>query len=129
MGQLAMEEMANMKYEYMRLEKEVRANMIERERSLKEIRDRLVDLYEESQGLVRTESEFDMQMLQEEPKKKGKSVEEELKELDEILTKMQDVTLVPQFDEIYPRYVKFIFHGSEMQLVMRNDFLKECWRR
>lgn len=109
MGQLAMEEMANMKYEYTRLEKEVRANMIERERSLKEIRDRLVDLYEESQGLVRTESEFDMQMMQEEPKKKGKNIEEELRELDEILTRMQDVTLVPQFDDIYPRYEDFSF--------------------
>lgn len=55
MGQLAMEEMANMKSEYTRLEKEVRANMTDREMCLKEIRDRLVDLREESQGLVRTE--------------------------------------------------------------------------
>lgn len=56
MGQMAMEEMANMRYEYTRLEREVRTNMMERESCLKEIRDRLVDLYEESQGLVRTEA-------------------------------------------------------------------------
>lgn len=55
MGQLAMEEMANMKFEYTRLEKEVRTNMIDREGNLKEIRDRLKDLREETQGLVRTE--------------------------------------------------------------------------
>lgn len=58
MGQLAMEEMANMKYEYARLEKEVRSNMVDREACLKEIRERLVALLEESQGLVRTEVNF-----------------------------------------------------------------------
>ncbi|KAK6629025.1 hypothetical protein RUM43_002842 [Polyplax serrata] len=106
MGQLAMEEMANMKSEYTRLEKEVRANMTDREMCLKEIRDRLVDLREESQGLVRTESEFDIQMIQtvtvEEPRKKGKDMEQEIRELNEILTRLQDVTLVPNVKNILP---------------------------
>lgn len=44
-----------------------------------------------------------MQMMQEEPKKKGKDIEQELKELDELLLKMQDVTLVPRFSDIFPR--------------------------
>ena len=48
-------------------------------------------------------SEFDMQMMQEEPKRKGKPIEEELRELDELLSRMQDVTLVPKFSDIFPR--------------------------
>ncbi|KAL0280410.1 UNVERIFIED_CONTAM: hypothetical protein PYX00_001705 [Menopon gallinae] len=108
MGQLAMEEMANMRYEYMRLERDVRTNMMERESCLKEIRDRLVDLYEESQGLVRTESEFDMQLMQGETKRRGRNLEEEVEELRVILYKLQEVTLVPHMKDILPRLVEIL---------------------
>ena len=40
----------------------------------------------------------------EEPKKKGKDIEQEIRELNDILTRLQDVTLVPNAKNILPKY-------------------------
>lgn len=55
MGQLATEEFANLKAEYNFLEKEVRMNMIERERTINEIKKKIEDVKEECLGFVRTD--------------------------------------------------------------------------
>ncbi|XP_053624670.1 uncharacterized protein LOC128683264 [Plodia interpunctella] len=104
MGQLAMEYLDDRKYEFSKLEKEVKANMKERERTLKLVRREVAYLTESFPNLIRKEEATNLDDLYEDEDAHSKhSIHWELEEVMAICKRLQKATLVSAFDHILPR--------------------------
>ncbi|XP_045784996.1 uncharacterized protein LOC123880742 isoform X1 [Maniola jurtina] len=104
MGQLAMEYLDDRKFEFNKLEKEIKLNMKERERTLKLVRREVAFLTDSFPNLIRKEEATNLDDLYEDEDAASQhSVHWELEEVMEICKRLQKATLVSSFDKILPR--------------------------
>ncbi|XP_052746644.1 uncharacterized protein LOC112047652 [Bicyclus anynana] len=104
MGQLAMEYLDDRKFEFSKLEKEIKANMKERERTLKLVRREVAFLTDSFPKLIRKEEATNLDDLYDDEDAASKhSVHWELEEVMAICKRLQKATLVSSFDRILPR--------------------------
>ncbi|XP_032527151.1 uncharacterized protein LOC116777614 [Danaus plexippus] len=104
MGQLAMEYLDDRKFEFSKLEKEIKANMKERERTLKLVRREVAYLTDSFPSLIRKEEATNLDDLYEdEDAVSHHSVHWELEEVMGICKRLQRATLVSSFDKILLR--------------------------
>ncbi|CAG4942236.1 uncharacterized protein LOC123705074 [Colias croceus] len=104
MGQLAMEYLDDRKFEFSKLEKEIKTNMKERERTLKLVRREVAYLTDSFPNLIRKEEATNLDDLYEDEDAGSKhSVHWELEEVMGICKRLQKATLVPSFDKILLR--------------------------
>ncbi|CAG9558142.1 unnamed protein product [Danaus chrysippus] len=104
MGQLAMEYLDDRKFEFSKLEKEIKANMKERERTLKLVRREVAYLTDSFPSLIRKEEATNLDDLYEdEDAVSHHSVHWELEEVMAICKRLQRATLVSSFDKILLR--------------------------
>ncbi|XP_049885935.1 uncharacterized protein LOC126380516 [Pectinophora gossypiella] len=104
MGQLAMEYLDDRKFEFNKLEKEIKANMKERERTLKLVRREVAYLTDSFPRLIRKEEATNLDDLYEDEDAHSQhSVHWELEEVMIICKNLQRATLVSSFDQILLR--------------------------
>ncbi|XP_026762607.2 uncharacterized protein LOC113521303 [Galleria mellonella] len=104
MGQLAMEYLDDRKFEFSKLEKEIKANMKERERTLKLVRREVAYLTDSFPNLIRKEEATNLDDLYEDEDVGSKhSVHWELEEVMSICKGLQKATLVSSFEQIILR--------------------------
>ncbi|XP_041987583.1 eukaryotic translation initiation factor 3 subunit A [Aricia agestis] len=104
MGQLAMEYLDDRKFDYNKLEKEIKANMKERERTLKIVRRELTFLTNSFPNLIRKEEVTNLdELYEEEETGSSHSVHWELEEVVGTCKRLQRATLSQSFDSILPR--------------------------
>ncbi|KAG6452191.1 hypothetical protein O3G_MSEX007493 [Manduca sexta] len=104
MGQLAMEYLDDRKFEFSKLEKEIKVNMKERERTLKLARREVAYLTDSFPDLIRKEEATNLDDLYEDEDAVSKhSVHWELEEVMGICKRLQKATLVSSFDKILLR--------------------------
>ncbi|XP_026316058.1 uncharacterized protein LOC113227376 [Hyposmocoma kahamanoa] len=131
MGQLAMEYLDDRKFEFNKLEKEIKANMKERERTLKLVRREVAYLTNSFPKLIRKEEATSLDDLYEnEDAGSHHSVHWELEEVLAICKKLQKSTLVSSFDEILSRLKEQRYQTERLSMqlitnVMKRDALIE----
>ncbi|KAL0852275.1 hypothetical protein ABMA28_000483 [Loxostege sticticalis] len=104
MGQLAMEYLDDRKFEVNKLTQEIKANMKERERTLKLVRREVAYLIDSFPDLIRKEEATNLDDLYEELETGSQhSVHWELEEVMLICKRLQKATLVPSFEKILLR--------------------------
>ncbi|XP_028033018.1 uncharacterized protein LOC114245167 [Bombyx mandarina] len=104
MGQLAIEYLDDRKFEFSKLEKEIKANMKERERTLRLARREVAYLTDSFPDLIRKEEATNLDDLYEVDEDGSvHSVHWELEEVMAICKRLQKATLVSSFDQILLR--------------------------
>lgn len=103
MGQLATEDVANLREEYKTIEREVKANMRLRDRQVKKLREEVDDVYKECKLLTRTESDTELSQNDVGPTLSELALPKEIEKLQENIRLVQTATLVPTFEDIFPQ--------------------------
>ncbi|CAB3225140.1 unnamed protein product [Arctia plantaginis] len=119
MGQLAMEYLDDRKFEFSKLEKEIKANMKERERTLKLARREVAFLTDSFPNLIRKEEATNLDDLYEnEDTGSKRSVHWELEEVMSICKRLQKATLVSTFDQILSRLKEQRYQTDRLTLAL-----------
>ncbi|CAH4038837.1 unnamed protein product [Pieris brassicae] len=117
MGQLAMEYLDDRKFEFSKLEKEIKVNMKERQRTLKLVRREVAYLTDSFPNLIRKEEATNLDDLYEDEDTGSKhSVHWELEEVMGICKKLQKATLVPSFDKILLRLKEQTYQTERLMM-------------
>ncbi|XP_013144909.1 PREDICTED: uncharacterized protein LOC106108324 [Papilio polytes] len=125
MGQLAMEYLDDRKYEFNKLEKEIKANMKERERTLKLVRREVTYLTESFPNLIRKEEATNLDELYEEQDNVSlHSVHWELEEVMGICKSLQRGTLVTAFDQILLRLKEQKYQSERLMTQLTQNSMK-----
>ncbi|CAH2035351.1 unnamed protein product, partial [Iphiclides podalirius] len=125
MGQLAMEYLDDRKFEFNKLEKEIKANMKERERTLKIVRREVAYLTESFPDLIRKEEATNLDDLYEEQDNASlHSVHWELEEVMSICKRLQRGTLVSSFDQILLRLKEQRYQSDRLMMQLTQNSLK-----
>ncbi|XP_012261634.2 myosin-9-like isoform X1 [Athalia rosae] len=104
MGQLATENLDDTRTRYKNLERDVRVNMKERERTLNIVRFQVDDLWAYLQSLVRTESEMNLNELTDNEANSENDLQREIKDLEKVFENIKESMLVRSYEEIFPRF-------------------------
>ncbi|KAL4717605.1 hypothetical protein ACJJTC_000754, partial [Scirpophaga incertulas] len=133
MGQLAMEYLDDRKFEFNKLEKEIKTNMRERDRTLKLIRREVAYLTDSFPNLIRKEEATNLdELYEDEDVGSHHSVHWELEEVMGICKRLQNSTLVSSFEQILLRLKEQKYQTERllMQLTVnsakRNALLENC---
>ncbi|KAH9637239.1 hypothetical protein HF086_006883 [Spodoptera exigua] len=119
MGQLAMEYLDDRKYEYNKLEREIKANMKERERTLKLARREVTYLTDSFPNLIRKEEATNLDDLYEdEDVSSYHSIHWELDEVMRICKRLQKATLVSSFDQILLRLKEQRYQSGRLMMAL-----------
>ncbi|CAH1647559.1 unnamed protein product [Spodoptera littoralis] len=119
MGQLAMEYLDDRKYEYNKLEREIKANMKERERTLKLARREVAYLTDSFPSLIRKEEATNLDDLYEDEEVGSHhSLHWELDEVMRICKRLQKATLVSSFDQILLRLKEQRYQSSRLMMAL-----------
>ncbi|CAH0577996.1 unnamed protein product [Chrysodeixis includens] len=119
MGQLAMEYLDDRKFEYSKLEKEIKANMKERERTLKLARREVAYLTDSFPSLIRKEEATNLDDLYEDEEVRSQhSVHWELEEVMGICKRLQTATLVSSFEDIILRLKEQRYQTGRLTMAM-----------
>ncbi|KAK2582345.1 hypothetical protein KPH14_004681 [Odynerus spinipes] len=103
-GQLAAENVDDLKEKYNRMTRDILKNMKERERTLAVARERVADLWEYAKSLVRVESVAALVKGGAESSRSGTdALEKQLMHLEKICGILQDTVLVRTHNELFPR--------------------------
>ncbi|XP_063394540.1 uncharacterized protein LOC134679511 [Cydia fagiglandana] len=125
MGQLAMEYLDDRKYEYNKLEKEIKANMKERQRTLKLVRREVAYLTDSFPKLIRKEEATNLDDLYDDDDVKSHhSVHWELEEVMGICKRLQKATLVSSFDQILLRLKEQAYQTERLMMQLRLNSIK-----
>ncbi|RVE42190.1 hypothetical protein evm_013155 [Chilo suppressalis] len=117
MGQLAMEYLDDRKFEFNKLEKEIKANMKERERTLKLVRREVTYLTESFPNLIRKEEATNLDDLYEDDDVGSHhSVHWELEEVMGICKRLQKSTLVSAIDQILMRLKEQTYQTERLMM-------------
>ncbi|XP_035438499.2 uncharacterized protein LOC118268219 [Spodoptera frugiperda] len=119
MGQLAMEYLDDRKYEYNKLEREIKANMKERERTLKLARREVAYLTDSFPSLIRKEEITNLDDLYEDEDVGSQhSIHWELDEVMRICKRLQKATLVSSFDQILLRLKEQRYQSGRLMMAL-----------
>ncbi|CAH2217746.1 jg22975, partial [Pararge aegeria aegeria] len=125
MGQLAMEYLDDRKFEFNKLEKEIKANMKERERTLKLVRREVAFLTDSFPSLIRKEEATNLDDLYEDADAASHhSVHWELAEVMEICKRLQKATLVSSYDKILPRLEEQKYQSERLMTQLTLNSMK-----
>ncbi|XP_034839352.1 chromosome partition protein Smc isoform X2 [Maniola hyperantus] len=125
MGQLAMEYLDDRKFEFNKLEKEIKLNMKERERTLKLVRREVAFLTDSFPNLIRKEEATNLDDLYEDEDAASQhSVHFELEEVMEICKRLQKATLVSSFDKILPRLKEQRYQTERLMMQLTLNSMK-----
>ncbi|KAM3968706.1 LOW QUALITY PROTEIN: uncharacterized protein ACR2FA_013018 [Aphomia sociella] len=125
MGQLAMEYLDDRKFEFSKLEKEIKANMKERERTLKLVRREVAYLTDSFPNLIRKEEATNLDDLYEDEDAGSKhSVHWELDEVMSICKSLQKATLVSSFEQILLRLKEQHYQTERLLMQLTLNSLK-----
>ncbi|XP_063373202.1 uncharacterized protein LOC134661172 [Cydia amplana] len=125
MGQLAMEYLDDRKYEFNKLEKEIKANMKERQRTLKLVRREVAYLTNSFPKLIRKEEATNLDDLYEDDDDQSHhSVHWELEEVMGICKRLQKATLVSSFDQILLRLKEQTYQTERLMMQLRLNSMK-----
>ncbi|KPI91889.1 PREDICTED: uncharacterized protein LOC106126166 [Papilio xuthus] len=125
MGQLAMEYLDDRKFEFNKLEKEIKANMKERERTLKLVRREVAYLTDSFPNLIRKEEATNLDELYEEQENVSlHSVHWELEEVMSICKNLQRGTLVSAFDQILLRLKEQQYQSERLMTQLTQNSMK-----
>ncbi|KPJ06407.1 hypothetical protein RR48_14146 [Papilio machaon] len=125
MGQLAMEYLDDRKFEFNKLEKEIKANMKERERTLKLVRREVAYLTDSFPNLIRKEEATNLDELYEEQENVSlHSVHWELEEVMSICKNLQRGTLVSAFDQILLRLKEQKYQSERLTTQLTQNSMK-----
>ncbi|XP_075991106.1 uncharacterized protein LOC142986475 [Anticarsia gemmatalis] len=125
MGQLAMEYLDDRKFEFSKLEREIKANMKERERTLKLARREVAYLTDSFPNLIRKEEATNLDDLYEdEDAGSQRSVHWELEEVMSICKRLQKATLVSTFDKILLRLKEQRYQTARLMMALTLNSLK-----
>ncbi|XP_072930299.1 uncharacterized protein [Epargyreus clarus] len=117
MGQLAMEYLDDRKFEFNKLEKEIKTNMKERERALKLVRREVAYLTDSFPNLIRKEEAANLDDLYEdEDAGSHHSVHWELEEVMSICKRLQKATLVSSFEQIILRLKEQTYQTERLMM-------------
>ncbi|CAK1588268.1 unnamed protein product [Parnassius mnemosyne] len=125
MGQLAMEYLDDRKFEFNKLEKEIKANMKERERTLKVVRREVAYLMDSFPNLIRKEEATNLDDLYEEQDNVSlHSVHWELEEVMSICKRLQQGTLVSSYDKILLRLKEQKYQSERLMMQLAQNSVK-----
>ncbi|XP_068620296.1 outer dynein arm-docking complex subunit 3 [Battus philenor] len=125
MGQLAMEYLDDRKFEFNQLEKEIKTNMKERERTLKLVRREVAYLIDSFPNLIRKEEATNLDDLYEEEDNVSlHSVHWELEEVMGICKRLQIGTLVSSFDKILLRLKEQRYQSERLMTQLTQNSMK-----
>ncbi|KAJ0183730.1 hypothetical protein K1T71_000153 [Dendrolimus kikuchii] len=125
MGQLAMEYLDDRKFEFSKLEQEIKVNMKERERTLKLARREIAFLTDSFPDLIRKEEATNLDDLYEDEDVGSQhSVHWELEEVMGICKRLQKATLVSSFDQILLRLKEQRYQGDRLMMQLTVNSLK-----
>ncbi|XP_047543815.1 uncharacterized protein LOC125075970 [Vanessa atalanta] len=125
MGQLAMEYLDDRKFEFSKLEKEIKANMKERERTLKLVRREVAFLTDSFPNLIRKEEATNLDDLYEDDDAISQhSVHWELEEVMGICKRLQKATLVPSFENILLRLKEQRYQSERLMTQLTLNSMK-----
>ncbi|XP_024947549.1 uncharacterized protein LOC107274516 [Cephus cinctus] len=103
MGQLAAENLDDTRQKYKQMAQDVWVNMRERERTLKNVRSQVDDLWAYAQSLVRVESDTDFTEKKIIVTKSEEWLQSQIRHLEDIFDKTKESMLVRSYDEVFPR--------------------------
>ncbi|KAJ8737803.1 hypothetical protein PYW08_000398 [Mythimna loreyi] len=119
MGQLAMEYLDDRKFEYNKLEREIKANMKERERTLKLARREVAYLTDSFPNLIRKEEATNLDDLYEDDDAGSQqSLHGELEEVMNICKRLQKSCLVSSFDQILLRLKEQRYQSGRLMMAL-----------
>ncbi|KAJ8737005.1 hypothetical protein PYW07_000276 [Mythimna separata] len=126
MGQLAMEYLDDRKFEYNKLEREIKANMKERERTLKLARREVAYLTDSFPNLIRKEEATNLDDLYEEDDEgmSHHSLHGELEDVMAICKKLQKSCLVSTFDQILLRLKEQRYQSGRLMMALNLNIEK-----
>ncbi|XP_058793179.1 uncharacterized protein LOC131665347 [Phymastichus coffea] len=126
MGQLAIENLDDIRQKYKAIAKDVWINMKEREKDLELARNRAEDVWEYAKSLVRMESDPNLTTKKDTSAEEAK-LKQQIENLEKIFDKMKDAMLIRSYKELFTRLEDQVKHRESLSNLYQRSVKERNW--